>query len=99
VVIHQSYSSGLELFIDLLRHAAHPPGLKQERHQTWGASTSPSRPLTTRPTGTTKDHSGNTGQTGQPHLPTISTNLDNTEPALKKTRSVDQGTDHTAVTP
>src|SRR5690606_35217495 len=26
---------------DLLRHGAHPPGLKQERHQTWGASSSP----------------------------------------------------------
>ncbi|WP_299521213.1 hypothetical protein, partial [uncultured Serinicoccus sp.] len=25
--------------IDLLRHGAHPPVLKQERHQTWGGST------------------------------------------------------------
>lgn len=38
VVTDQSHRSGLELIIDLLRHAAHPPGLKQVRHQTWGAS-------------------------------------------------------------
>ncbi|MDO3398134.1 HAD hydrolase-like protein, partial [Nocardioides sp. SOB44] len=38
VVVDQTYSPGLQLLIDLLRHGAHPPGLKQERHQTWGAS-------------------------------------------------------------
>ena len=36
VVLDQPHSSGLQLIIDLLGHGAHPPGLKQERHQTWG---------------------------------------------------------------
>ena len=40
MVIDQPHSPGLQFFIDLLRHGAHPPGLKQERHQTWGASAS-----------------------------------------------------------
>jgi hypothetical protein len=40
VVPDQTHGSGLQLFIDLLRYGAHPPGLKQERHQTWGASCS-----------------------------------------------------------
>lgn len=38
VILDQPNSSGLQLFIDFLRHVAHPSGLKQERHQTWGAS-------------------------------------------------------------
>src|SRR5665811_974567 len=38
MLAHQTHRSGLQLRINHLRHTAHPPGLKQERHQTWGAS-------------------------------------------------------------
>ncbi|WP_161600272.1 helix-turn-helix domain-containing protein [Serinicoccus marinus] len=34
----QTHRPGTKLRIDLLRHGAHPPVLKQERHQTWAGS-------------------------------------------------------------
>ena len=44
MVRDQPHRPLLERGIDLLRHGAHPPGLKQERHQTWGASYSEAHP-------------------------------------------------------